>query len=68
MWVFFENETLLPGTYSTARWEALTHLQPASTVITPTSTNNLNNGVNYISNFSFKSAVLPTAGGQNHQH
>lgn len=46
----------------------LTHLQPASTVLTPTNTNNLNNGVNYIGNFSFKSPVLPTAGGQNHWH
>lgn len=57
---FVEKGTLLPGTY--------TDSPAASQYSFNTNTNNLNNGVNYIGNFSFKSPVLPTAGGQNHWH
>lgn len=52
----FEKGTLLPRTATRA---ALTHLQPAQRVVAPTTTNNLDNAVNDVGNFSFKSPVLP---------
>lgn len=55
--LYFEKGTLLPGTDTGS--VSLTYLQPAQRVVAPTTTNNLNNAVHDVGNFSFKSPALP---------